>query len=530
MFYADRPDPLDSNRINCAAHMDAFIGNPPFAGKNALSEIYSARYLDWLPALHEGAHGNADYSAHFLLRADELLGKHGTMGFIATGTIAQGDTRNTGLRTLLSRGLVIYEATTRVPWTGGPNVAVAVIHIAKGIAAQALSVRLDGAPVLSINSHLRAGGEVPDPVKLSTNAGLVFQGSVVLGMGFTLSPARRDELISRSPSNAERIFPYLGGQEVVSSPTQSFDRYVIDFGQMPLAEVARWPELLSIVRATVKPERDGNKREHYRLNWWLFGERRPGLYDAIMGLGRCLVTLRVQKHLALCFQDTKQVFANTVYVFPLQHMTAFAELQSRIHETWTRFLSSTLEDRAATARLNYSASECFDTFAFPRIEPRAVLPALEDIGQRLYDTRAKYMVDENVGLTVAYNRLKDPGCDEPRILELRKLHEEVDRRVLDAYAEGDPVGRWREVEVPPFCSISAEDEKAVAAFEESVVDRLFVLNAKRADEERLKGLAVSGSKPKKRAATSQTRTQKKARGKTAEDQLILASSDPDAES
>ena len=304
-------------------------------------------------------------------------------------------------------------------------------------------------------------------------------------MGFTLAPAERDELIAADGSNAERIFPYLGGEEVNTSPTQNFHRYVIGFGQMRLEEAERWADLLEIVREKVKPERNRNNRANYREKWWQFGEARPGLYEALAGLERCLVTARVTKHLCFSFQPTDRIFAETTYALPLPAFTSFAVLQSRIHEFWARLLSSSLEDR-----LRYAASDCFETFPFPQPDPRAEIPALEDIGQRLYDARAKYMIDTDQGLTKTYNALKDPEHDDPRIDELRALHVEMDHAVLAAYGPD-----WAKVEVPPFTTPATPAEKrALEAFEDEVVDRLFVLNAERAEEERIKGLTKNGKK------------------------------------
>ena len=39
VFYAERPDPLVGDAINRVAFIDAFVGNPPFAGKNAIREM-----------------------------------------------------------------------------------------------------------------------------------------------------------------------------------------------------------------------------------------------------------------------------------------------------------------------------------------------------------------------------------------------------------------------------------------------------------------------------------------------------------
>ena len=64
------------------------------------------------------------------------------------------------------------------------------------------------------------------------------------GMGFTFddtdtkgvaSPlAERRRLIAEDPHNLEAIFPYIGGEEVNTSPTHAHHRYVINFRDYPL--------------------------------------------------------------------------------------------------------------------------------------------------------------------------------------------------------------------------------------------------------------------------------------------------------
>ncbi len=478
VFYAERPDPLDGDQVNRAAYMDAFVGNPPFAGKNGITEANGEGYIEWLQAVHSGTHGNADLSAHFFRRGGALLGLHGTIGLIATNTIGQGDTRDTALKPMVVTGDRIYDATRSMIWPEpGAAVAVSVVHLARGSAASAPSGnRLDGAAVATINSRLTAGAERAEQVRLTNNAELSFQGSIVLGLGFTLTPEERDALIAKDVRNAERIFPYLGGEEVNTSPIQSHHRFVISFGQMTLEEAQAWPDLIAIVREKVKPERDRNNREVRRKYWWRFGEPAPALYESIAKLDRCLVTAQVTKHLCFSFQPTDRVFSQKLYVFPLPALTSFTVLQSRVHERWTWLLSSTMKND-----LNYSATDCFETFPFPQPDPRTVIPALEDVGQRLYDARAKYMLDEQVGLTITYNRLKDPSVTEPRIIELRRLHEEMDVAVLAAYG-------WSDIAVPPFCIATDGDQKSLDAFETEVIDRLFALNAQRAEEERALGI------------------------------------------
>jgi hypothetical protein len=93
---------------------DAFVGNPPFAGKNTIAAATRDSYLPWLLTTHEQSHGNADLVAHFYRRAFDLLRPDGAFGLIATNTIAQGDTRGTGLLWIRHHGGTIFEARRRV--------------------------------------------------------------------------------------------------------------------------------------------------------------------------------------------------------------------------------------------------------------------------------------------------------------------------------------------------------------------------------------------------------------------------------
>ncbi len=490
VFYADRPDPLDGDRVNHAAFIDGFVGNPPFLGGKMISTNHGAEFSDWLDMLHQ-AGKNGDLVAHFFLRANTLLGAHGTIGLIATNTVAQGDTRASGLQPLVAReGLRIYDATRTQPWPGSAAVIVSVVHLAKGSPAQTLGPsRLDGIDVKAINSRLRPKVERPDPRKLWQNRDLCFQGSIVLGMGFTLKPDERQEFIGRDPRNEDRIFPYLGGEEVNTRPRQTHRRYVISFGEMSLDEASTWPDLLEILGERVKPERARKTKAMAAWPWWHHWRSRRELYSAIKSQRLCLVSSRHSKHLIFSTQPTDRVFSEALNVFALESSAAFAVLQSRPHEAWARLLSSSMK-----TDLRYAASDCFETFPFPKPDPRAEIPELEDIGQRLYQARATYLVDTSQGLTQCYNRLKDPREADPRITELRQLHLEMDRAVLAAYG-------WGEIDVPPFTTPeTAAEHRALEAFKDDIIDRLFQLNADRAAEEKRLGLAAEKGRGKKAVA------------------------------
>lgn len=515
VFYLQRADPLEGGKVNRAAFMDAFVGNPPFLGHSGTEDALGSGYRPWLMATNEDSGGKADLCAFFFRRADALLGTHGAAGLIATNTIGQGDTRESGLKQLVARGATIYSATPNRPWPGaGAAVHVAVVHFGKGHVQPMPRTLVTGSGeerlVEAISSRLRGKPERPDPQTLSENAGFSHVGAYVLGTeAFTFDDTKPgansidqlDQIRRYEPASAELIRAFIGGEEINSTPELASHRYVIDLGVRSESDSRAFPALMSILENKSKPLRATNKRARYRDYWWQFGEPQTAMRRSIAPLDRCLVNSQVSKHLVFAWQPTDRVFAHTLYVYPVEHDTFFAVVQSRIHERWARLLSSSMK-----SDLRYTPSDCFETFPFPETDPRAVIPSLEELGARLYEARAAYMQDPEVwvGLTETYNRLKDPEQDEPRIRELRAMHEELDRAVLSAYG-------WDDLHelVPPFCIATDEHRAQLEAFEDEVLDRLFVLNEERAAEE-------------KRALKVRTkRSSKNKRGRSSGDQGTL---------
>ncbi|MDZ4799925.1 MAG: DNA methyltransferase [Bryobacteraceae bacterium] len=445
---------------------DAIVGNPPFAGKNTLAEGTVKTYPKWLQQIHEESHGNADLVAHFFRRAFSLLRPNGCFGLIATNTIGQGDTRSSGLGWIRKHGGTIYCARKRQPWPGEATVVVSIVHVHKGIFIGPFT--LNSRDVTGISAYLFHRGGDNDPSKLRYNERKSFIGTYVCGMGFTFDDSDRKGVASSladmaalaaSPSNRTRIFPFLGGEEINSHPEHQPDRYVINFENFPLrrtqlgstwqkASVERrrvwlqiglvptdypgpvaadWADLLQIVEKRVKPARTTDKRDRYREQWWKFAEHRPGLYKSIRNLASTLViNCGACPHLALARVPVSSVFSNTVAVIALESFSAFAVLQSSIHEIWVRMMTSTLEDR-----LRYAPSDCFETFPFPpNYESN---PSLEQAGREYYEYRAELMRKTGKGLTKTYNRFHDKYDQAADIHKLRALHDAMDRAVLDAY-------------------------------------------------------------------------------------------------
>ena len=385
---------------------------------------------------------------------------------IATNTIAQGDTRSTGLRWICTNGGDIYRARRRVKWPGLAAVVVSVLHVHKG---DFRGVKLlDGGAVDTITAFLFHRGGHDDPARLKANAGKSFVGSYILGMGFTFDDTdtkgvatpltEMHQIIAEEPRSQDAIFPYIGGEEENTSPTQAHHRYVINFRDYPLRRevlgelweeanydrrrewlrsgivpldfpapaAADWPVLLAIVKERVK----GARGNHSTAPWWVFERLRPELFVAIAGMDRVLANSQVSANLQFAFLPPRMVYAHTLNIYPFQTHAAFCVVQSRPHEIWARFLGSSMKDD-----LRYTPSDCFETFPFP--DGWNTHPDLERAGTDYYHYRADLMIRHDEGLTKTYNRFHDRDETDPDIARLRDLHAAMDRAALDAYGWTD---------------------------------------------------------------------------------------------
>jgi len=465
---------------------DAIVGNPPFIGGQRITGALGQPYRDYLVEyIAGGRRGSADYVAYFFLRAEGLLKNGGAAGLLATNTIAQGDTREVGLDQMTSRDATVYRALPSRKWPGEANLEVAHVWFRKG--PWVGPFLLDDAEVTGITSQLKPPGSVSGkPHRLTANAGKSFQGSIVLGMGFVLEPEEAQRLLDKDPRSLNVLFPYLNGEDLNSRWDQSPSRWVINFRDWPLEKAMEYPDCYEIVNRLVRPEREKNNRKVRRERWWQFAERASELYATIKGLERVLVVSLVTHHVAMAFVPANFVFAHKLAVFSLPNCAQLAVLQSNFHEPWARNYSSSLE-----TRINYSPSDCFETFPFP-----PSIDALEPVGERYDALRRDMMVARRDGLTVIYNRFHSPHEGSQDIETLRALHVEMDHAVAAAYG-------WTDLDLGHGFHQTKQGIRYTVseAARRDVLDRLLALNHERFDAEQSASAAVPRTKAKARKRT-----------------------------
>ncbi|WP_273165858.1 Eco57I restriction-modification methylase domain-containing protein [Actinomyces israelii] len=416
---------------------DAIIGNPPFLGGQKLTGAMGANIRDWfVSVLANGTRGSADLVAYFFLRAHSLLKPTGTLGLIATNTLAQGDTRQVGLDRMVERGFTITRSIQSRPWPAtSANLEYAAVWGTRGAVSDGVLLTCDDEQVARISTLLEPLGSVEGaPERLRENAGIAFIGCYVLGKGFIVEPEEAEVWIAADSRNADVLFPYLNGEDLNSRPDASASRWVIDFGLRSEREAGRYSLPFERVLAVVKPQRDQVKIEYRKKYWWRFAAWAPAMRKAIADLDEVLALARVSKTVMPLRVPMGQVFSEQVVVFASDSYALQSVLSSSLHQMWVITRGSTLE-----TRVRYTPTDVFETFPRPYLTEESER-VLEAIGKTLDEERREIMLRRELGLTKLYNRVNDPaladGAD-PDVARLRVIHRELDEAVMAAYGWDD---------------------------------------------------------------------------------------------
>jgi hypothetical protein len=250
--------------------------------------------------------------------------------------------------------------------------------------------------------------------------------------------------------NADVLYLVINGQELNNEPDQAPQRSIINFQDWTEDRASTYREPFQIVLEKVKPERLRQKDPNGQKYWWRFMRPRMEMANAIRQLPHCFVTANTTKYLNFSAVPTHFVISHPQNVFTTDRYDLYAVVQSTLHEVWARKYSGALKQD-----LRYSPSKCFDTFPFPQGLWQTANPALADLGAAYQEYRRTLMRQLWLGLTDIYNlyhthdlttaqvakvskkSLEEAEAGYQGILELRRLHRELDIAIRDAYGWTD---------------------------------------------------------------------------------------------
>ena len=380
---------------------DAIIGNPPFLGGKLLIANLGEEYVATMFGAYEGrVPREADLVCYWFVKAGEHLGCGAAKraGLVATNSIRGGANRQALEKA--TGGRTIFDAWRDEPWViDGAAVRVSIVCFTPPDDELLQERRLDGQMVDIIYTDLTAAAaDLTKARRLARNRGVAFMGDTKGGPFDVPGDLARSWL--REPSNpngrpnSDVLKPWMNGLEVTR---RSADKWIVDFGwKMVREEAALYEAPFQHARQHVRPMRQRNRREAYRLNWWRHMEPRQGMWKALNGLPRYIATPLVAKHRVFDWVDTRVCPSNTVIVIARDDDTSFGILHSRFHEAWSLRKGTSLEDRP-----RYTATTTFETFPFPEglgpdvpateylTDPRA--QAIASAARRLVELRDRWL-------------------------------------------------------------------------------------------------------------------------------------------
>lgn len=464
------------------------VGNPPFIGNKRMREQLGDAYVEALRAAHPDIPESVDLALYWWSAAAETLSREGStlrrFGYVTTNSITQTFNRRVITKWIDERArMSLRMAIADHPWikTDGTSAAV---RIAMTVAQPgrlegcALTVthedmRDPDAPRIAyeaiagfIAADLTVGAAANKAVHLRASADMAHQGVTPLGGGFRLTPAEVHRLGYRPDQPPAELRRYLIGRDLVGKPQE---RFIIDFYGLTEEEARqRHPKLFEIVLDRVRPERTLKKRASYRDNYWIYGEPRVRMRQALHALRRFIATCRTAKHRTFVFLSGDILPDAKIVAIASDQADILATLSSDVHRLWAERTGAWL---GVGNDSNYNHSHCLGMFPFPDPSP-ALRRSLAAAGEEL-DALRKAVMEENPDLTITglYNVVEKLKAGETLsareedvrrrglALVVKELHETIDRLVFEAYG-------WPR-------DLSDDD----------VLERLVALNAERAREE-----------------------------------------------
>ncbi len=517
---------------------DFVVGNPPFIGASTMRAALGDGYVEALRGAWPEVPESSDFVMYWWHQA-ALLTRHGAaerFGFITTNSIRQTFNRRV-LESHLSdskQPLSLAFAIPDHPWVdtadgaavriamtvgaieaGGGRLLTATDEIEAGYGEIAVTLTERKGV---IHHDIRVGPAVASAAPLRAMTGISSPGLKLHGAGFIVSADQAKALGLRTVDGLNRhIRPYRNGRDLTGTPRGV---YVIDLFGLQAQEVReRFPAVYQHIVERVKPERDQNNRATYRDNWWIHGEPRQELRQALSNLPRYIATVETAKHRTFQFLDAAVAPDNKLIVIALHDSASLGILSSMTHVVWATASGSRLGVGNDPVYVKSRSFECFpfpdlgsaDKFSGPisvalvnrdgstgETQTFGEYPSerIGNLAEQL-DAHRKRQQAAHPGLTLTgmYNVLEKLRSGEPltpkeRVIHeqglvsvLRQLHDELDEAVLYAYGWGDLLPLLRVAHGNNAPAEGGTREEAKRAFDEAVLERLVALNAERAAEE-----------------------------------------------
>lgn len=463
-WFLEFPEVFESGGFDCV------LGNPPYLGFKKITTNFGPSYNEYIKCIWPEK-GKADFITYFFRRIYSLIKESGFQSLITTNTISQGDTRVVGLDVLIKEGAYINFAIRSMKWPGNAAVDVAIVSLFKGKWNR--DYILNNLKVNGISTLLDDVTDASHPFRLKVIDDIYFQGSVIRGNGFLITEDEAISILQKDEKYKDVIKFYFTGDDINNHPELKSSRRIIDFQDWSEKKCKEYSSCWKIVEERVKPEREeilSKSNQVHENKFWIHWDRRASLYEMANKFEKVIaISMQATKYPNFEFIDSRNIYSNSLGIICTDSFCYYAILNSSFHNHWAYKYASLLE-----TRLRYSSSDIFYTFPYPQDYNHK---GLEEIGEIFYQYRRRIMLGMQLGLTKTYNLFHSNAITAQAvnekdkqvaalqkhlektpdtisfneaiqdILQLRKLHVQMDEAVLDAYGWNDIALRHDSYEV-----------------------------------------------------------------------------------
>ena len=412
---------MDWNEVVPASELNYIMGNPPFVGARLMSEEQKDDVLAIFGAKWKNV-GNLDYvCCWYKLAADYMKGTSIRAALVSTNSISQGEQVANLWKPLFENyGIHIDFAWRTFIWDSEAHIKAHVHCVIIGFSINANTTKLifdgdDVSVVKNINPYLC---DAPNVFIESRKNPLCDVPPLLTGSqridndNFMFDSEEKDDFIKKEPLSEQYFKVWYGADEFINNRP----RWCLYLGACSPAELRKMPSCLKIVE---------NVRQ-YRLSSKRGATVKAAQYPNKFGLEVIpqsdfmivpVVSSERRKYIPLGFMSPDNLCSNQVNLIPDATLYHYGVLESNLHMAWVRTVCGRLK-----SDYRYSKDIVYNNFPWPT-PTNAQKEKIEKTAQAILDARNLY---PDCSLADLYDEVTMPH-------ELRKIHQDNDKAVMEAY-------------------------------------------------------------------------------------------------
>lgn len=397
------------------------MGNPPYLGSKLQEDSHKSDMAVALSELKEKK--SLDYIASwFWVGAKYIAGTKARYAFVTTNSICQGEQVGMLWKHIFDLGLVISFARTSFKWSNNAKYNAGVTCAIVGVAENYDGLRnlyneREGRSykVPNINPYLTAGENIIVEKTHKTPHGfpkLCFGCMPYDNGNLLMTESQKDDFCTNYLQDADLVKRICGSYEFINDEK----RYCFWIDDADLERASNNPHIADCMERTRQVRLNSSDKAGREL------ASRPHQFREYFKLTKSSIIVPAvsserREYIPMGYVDKDTVISNSAFAVYDAELWLFGILTSKMHNIWVRAVGGSLE-----TRIRYSATLCYNTFPFPKINAMQKAE-LETLAQEVLDIRDRHF---DMTLGEMYNPETMPD-------DLREAHHRLDLAIERCY-------------------------------------------------------------------------------------------------